>query len=85
MRQPFVWRSRYDCGWVVGQPDVGPKRHRGSNGSRAVEGEHFPGGRSFVRAGQNNEIFPEIARDYFLKTFDSQITFVTEATVGRQS
>jgi hypothetical protein len=25
-----------------------------------------------------NEIFPESARDYFSKTFDSQITFVTD-------
>jgi hypothetical protein len=28
--------------------------------------------------GHKNEIFPESARDYFSKTFDSQITFVTD-------
>ena len=27
---------------------------------------------------QKNEIFPESVRDYFFKTFDSQITFVTD-------
>jgi Domain of unknown function (DUF3471) len=29
--------------------------------------------------GRKNEIFPEGARDYFFKAFDSQITFVTDA------
>ena len=29
--------------------------------------------------GHKNEIFPESVRDFFLKTFDSQITFVTDA------
>jgi CubicO group peptidase (beta-lactamase class C family) len=28
--------------------------------------------------GQKNEVFPESVRDYFFKTFDSQITFVTD-------
>ena len=28
--------------------------------------------------GQKNEIFPESIREYFFKTFDSQITFVTD-------
>jgi hypothetical protein len=37
MRQPLSLRSGYDFGRVVGHPDVGPKRHLGSNGSRAVE------------------------------------------------
>jgi hypothetical protein len=28
--------------------------------------------------GHKNEIFPESVRDYFSKTFDSQITFVAD-------
>ena len=28
--------------------------------------------------GQKNELFPESVRDYFFKTFDAQITFVTD-------
>jgi hypothetical protein len=35
----------------------------------------------FVRINdQKNEIFPESVRGYFFKTFDSQITFVTDGT-----
>jgi serine beta-lactamase-like protein LACTB len=40
------------------------------------EGDHM-----FVRINdQKNEIFPESVRGYFFKTFDSQITFVTDGT-----
>jgi hypothetical protein len=40
----------------------------------AREGDHL-----FVRLhGQRMELYPEGTRDYFLKAFDAQITFVTD-------
>jgi CubicO group peptidase (beta-lactamase class C family) len=39
------------------------------------------GGRLFAQLnGHKNEIFPESAREFFFKSFDAQITFVTDGT-----
>ena len=64
---------------------VDPKLHDSYLGNYEVtsvvigivrEGDHL-----FAQInGHKNEIFPASARDYFLKAFDSQITFVTDGT-----
>jgi CubicO group peptidase (beta-lactamase class C family) len=63
---------------------VDPKLYDGYVGSYDVssfpinivrEGDHL-----FAQInGQRNELFPESIRDYFFKTFDAQLTFVTDS------